>query len=212
MILVLGLALGFRPEAGAVGAVSALALVVAFSFGLSWVFATLGLLLRSPSAVMNAGFMAIFPLTFLSNVFVDPATLPGPLRAFVDVNPVTLLAGRLPRPHGGHRHGGRRAAGPGDRGGPDAGLRAVDGAPVPARLTEPLVRHWADRPGSAGSTADRTLSGVAGRADQECRPPDGGGGTSGRDMDVLRRIRNGSAVAVTVGLLVTVVGAGVKFG
>ena len=89
----LGLALGFRPEAGALGAVSALALVVAFSFGLSWVFATLGLLLRSPSAVMNAGFLGIFPLTFLSNVFVDPATLPGPLRAFVDVNPVTLLAG-----------------------------------------------------------------------------------------------------------------------
>ncbi len=93
VILVLGLALGFRPEAGAVGAVSALALVVAFSFGLSWVFATLGLLLRSPSAVMNGGFMAIFPLTFLSNVFVDPATLPGPLRAFVEVNPVTLLVG-----------------------------------------------------------------------------------------------------------------------
>ena len=93
VILVLGLALGFRPEAGALGAVSALALVVAFSFGLSWVFATLGLLLRSPSAVMNAGFLGIFPLTFLSNVFVDPATLPGPLRAFVDVNPVTLLAG-----------------------------------------------------------------------------------------------------------------------
>ena len=92
VILVLGLALGFRPEAGAVGAVSALALVVAFSFGLSWVFATLGLLLRSPSAVMNGGFLAIFPLTFLSNVFVDPATLPAPLRGFVDVNPVTLLA------------------------------------------------------------------------------------------------------------------------
>ena len=92
VILVLGLALGFRPEAGALGAVSALALVVAFSFGLSWVFATLGLLLRSPSAVMNAGFMAIFPLTFLSNVFVDPATLPGPLKAFVDVNPISLLA------------------------------------------------------------------------------------------------------------------------
>ena len=92
VILVLGLALGFRPEAGAVGAVSALALVVAFSFGLSWVFSTVGLLLRSPSAVMNGGFMAIFPLTFLSNVFVDPATLPSVLRAFVDVNPISLLA------------------------------------------------------------------------------------------------------------------------
>jgi ABC-2 type transport system permease protein len=56
------------------------------------VFTTLGLLLRSPNAVMNAGFTGIFPLTFLSNVFVDPATLPGPLEAFVDVNPVSILA------------------------------------------------------------------------------------------------------------------------
>jgi ABC-2 type transport system permease protein len=41
---------------------------------------------------MNAGFMGIFPLTFLSNVFVDPSTLPGPLQAFVDVNPISILA------------------------------------------------------------------------------------------------------------------------
>ncbi len=41
---------------------------------------------------MNAGFMGIFPLTFLSNVFVDPTTLPGPLEAFVKVNPISLLA------------------------------------------------------------------------------------------------------------------------
>ena len=92
VIIVLGVALGYRPDAGPLGAVLALALVVVFAFGLSWVFSTLGLLLRSPNAVMNAGFMAIFPLTFLSNVFVDPATLPGPLEAFVDVNPVSLLA------------------------------------------------------------------------------------------------------------------------
>ncbi len=92
VILVLGLALGFRPKAGPVGAVAALALVVAFAFGLSWVFTTIGLLLRSPSAVLNAGFMGIFPLTFLSNVFVAPATLPGPLKAFVRVNPISVLA------------------------------------------------------------------------------------------------------------------------
>ncbi|HWM14809.1 MAG TPA: ABC transporter permease, partial [Gaiellaceae bacterium] len=49
------------------------------------------LLLRTPNAVMNAGFMAIFPLTFLSNVFVDPSTLPGWLEAFVDVNPISHL-------------------------------------------------------------------------------------------------------------------------
>ena len=55
-------------------------------------FTTLGLLLRSPNAVMNAGFMAIFPLTFLSNVFVDPRRCPSALEAFVDVNPISILA------------------------------------------------------------------------------------------------------------------------
>ncbi len=86
---------------------AALGLVVVFSFGLSWVFTTLGLVLRSPNAVMNAGFMGIFPLTFLSNVFVEPETLPSALEAFVDVNPISILADRLARPDGGQRR--RRA-------------------------------------------------------------------------------------------------------
>ena len=92
VIIVLGLALGYRPGAGVTGVVAALALVVVFAFGLSWVFTTLGLLMRSPNAVMNAGFMAIFPVTFLSNVFVDPDTLPSALEAVVNVNPISILA------------------------------------------------------------------------------------------------------------------------
>lgn len=92
VIILLGTALGFRPDAGVPGVLAALALVVVFAFGLSWVFTTLGLILRSPSAVLNTGFMSIFPLTFLSNVFVDPETLPGPLEAFVNVNPISTLA------------------------------------------------------------------------------------------------------------------------
>ncbi|HVM36336.1 MAG TPA: ABC transporter permease, partial [Actinomycetota bacterium] len=67
-------------------------LVVIFAFGLSWVFTTLGLLLRSPNAVMNAGFMGIFPVTFLSNVFVRPETLPPVLETFVNINPISILA------------------------------------------------------------------------------------------------------------------------
>ena len=92
VIVVLGVVLGFRPEAGVGGVLAALGLVVVFAFGLSWIFTTLGLLLRSPNAVMNAGFMGIFPLTFLSNVFVEPETLPAGLEAFVDVNPISILA------------------------------------------------------------------------------------------------------------------------
>ena len=92
VIVVLGMILGFSPEAGIGGVVAAMALTVVFAFGLSWVFTTLGLLLRSPNAVMNAGFMAIFPLTFLSNVFVEPETLPAGLEWFVNVNPISILA------------------------------------------------------------------------------------------------------------------------
>ena len=92
VIIVVGVLLGFRPDGGFLGVAAALGLVVVFSFGLSWVFTTLGLLLRTPSAVMNAGFMGIFPLTFLSNVFVAPDTLPSALKAFVEVNPISILA------------------------------------------------------------------------------------------------------------------------
>jgi ABC-2 type transport system permease protein len=92
VIIVLGVILVYRPDAGIGGAVAALGLVVVFGFGLSCVFTTIWLLLRSPSAVMNSGFMGAFPLTFLSNVFVDPDTLPAGLEAFVDVNPISILA------------------------------------------------------------------------------------------------------------------------
>ncbi len=91
VIIVLGFALGYRSGGGVGGILAALALVVVFAFGLSWVFTTIGLVMRSPNAVMNAGFMAIFPVTFLSNAFVDPETLPAGLEAFVNANPISIL-------------------------------------------------------------------------------------------------------------------------
>ena len=92
VIVVLGMILGYRPDAGVGGVLLALLLVIVFAFALSWVFQTIGLLMRSPNAVMNAGFMGIFPLTFLSNVFVEPETLPAALEWFVNVNPISILA------------------------------------------------------------------------------------------------------------------------
>lgn len=91
IVLVLGLAMGFRPDGGLVGVMLAIGLVLVFAFGLSWIWALLGLTLRSQNAVMMTSFLVQFPLVFVSNVFVDPATMPGWLQAFVDVNPVTLL-------------------------------------------------------------------------------------------------------------------------
>ena len=91
IVVALGFIMGFGAEGGAVGVLAAIALVVLFSFGLSWAFTTIGLLMRAPSAVMNTGFMLLFPLVFLSNIFVAPETLPGWLEAFVDVNPISHL-------------------------------------------------------------------------------------------------------------------------
>jgi ABC-2 type transport system permease protein len=89
VVVVLGLIMGYGPDGGAAGMLAAIVLVVVFAFGMSWIFTTVGMIMRSPSAVLNAGFMTLFPFIFLSNVFVDPSTLPGWLEAFVDVNPIS---------------------------------------------------------------------------------------------------------------------------
>ncbi|HWD45671.1 MAG TPA: ABC transporter permease [Actinomycetota bacterium] len=89
LVIALGLALGYRPEGGAVGVLAAVALLLGFAFGLSWVWTTLGLVLRAPSAVNNLSLLVLFPLTLASNIFVDPATMPGWLQAFIGVNPIT---------------------------------------------------------------------------------------------------------------------------
>ena len=91
IILTIGLILGYRPEAGIVGVVAAFLLLIAIGFGTGWIFMVLGLVIRTPMTVMTIGFTAIFPLVFASNIMVDPATMPGWLRIFVDVNPVSLM-------------------------------------------------------------------------------------------------------------------------
>ncbi len=90
VVVVLGLILGYD-AVGVLGVLAAMLLVIAFAFGLSWVFTTVGLIMRTPSAVLNAGFMALFPLIFLSNIFVQPETLPSALEWFVGVNPISHL-------------------------------------------------------------------------------------------------------------------------
>ncbi|WP_436788120.1 ABC transporter permease [Yinghuangia sp. YIM S10712] len=91
VIMTVGLILGFRPDGGVLGVLAGIALLVVFSFAFSWIWTMFGLLLRSEKSVMGVSMMVLFPLTFLSNVFVDPETMPGWLQAFVDVNPITHL-------------------------------------------------------------------------------------------------------------------------
>ena len=91
IILAIGLILGYRPPAGVPGVVAAFALLVPVGFGTGWIFIVLGLLIRTPTTVMTVGFTFMFPLVFGSNIMVNPATMPSWLRAFVEVNPISLM-------------------------------------------------------------------------------------------------------------------------
>jgi ABC-2 type transport system permease protein len=90
-----GLVMGYRPGGGVMGVMAGWILVVGAGWSLSWIFALLGTVLRSAQAVQGIGMMIMFPLTFLSNAFVPINTLPSGLRAFVKVNPVTLVINAL---------------------------------------------------------------------------------------------------------------------
>jgi len=92
VIVTVGVALGFRPDGGPVGVVLAVALLLVFAFSLSWVWTAVGLLAPTPEAVLQMAMTILFPLTFASNVFVDPKTMPGWVQAFVNVNPISHLA------------------------------------------------------------------------------------------------------------------------
>jgi ABC-2 type transport system permease protein len=91
VVLALGVVLGFRPQAGPVGLLGAVGLLLVFSFAMSWIWTLLGLLVRSENALMSTSMMLLFPMTFVSNVFVPPESMPGWLESFVNVNPISVL-------------------------------------------------------------------------------------------------------------------------
>ncbi|NNN34308.1 ABC transporter permease [Streptomyces sp. S3(2020)] len=92
VMLTVGLLLGYRPDGGVGGVLAGIALLVVFSFAFSWIWTMFGLLLRTEKSVMGVSMMVMFPLTFLSNIFVDPKTMPGWLQAFVNNSPITHLS------------------------------------------------------------------------------------------------------------------------
>jgi ABC transporter DrrB family efflux protein len=91
VMLLVGLLVGFRPEAGLAGWVATIGLLLLLSFSFSWIGATIALLMRSTEAVQSAGFIWLFPLTFASSAFVQTDNMPGPLKAFADHQPMTQV-------------------------------------------------------------------------------------------------------------------------
>jgi ABC transporter DrrB family efflux protein len=86
-----GSLLGFRFQTGFWSVLAACGLAIAFAMALSWVWVLLGLVMKDAQSVQGLGALLIFPLAFASNIFVDPATMPGWLQTFVEVNPTRHL-------------------------------------------------------------------------------------------------------------------------
>ncbi|MEX2458999.1 MAG: ABC transporter permease [Actinomycetota bacterium] len=92
VIVGFGMVLGFRFTGGLGGAVGSVLLVWAWGMTVCWPLGFIGILAKSPQAVNTGAFMIILPITFASSVFVPAASMPGPLRAFAEANPITKVA------------------------------------------------------------------------------------------------------------------------
>jgi ABC-2 type transport system ATP-binding protein len=92
LMIVVGYLIGFRFHAGLLEALASVAIVSAFGFALSWIFAFVALTVRGAEAAQSAGFVIIFPLVFASSVFVPLSSMPSWLQAFAKVSPVSLTA------------------------------------------------------------------------------------------------------------------------
>jgi ABC transporter DrrB family efflux protein len=92
LMIAVGYIIGFRFHAGLLEALASVAVVSAFGFALSWIFALVALAVRGAEAAQSAGFVVIFPLVFASSVFVPVSSMPSWLEAFAQASPVTLTA------------------------------------------------------------------------------------------------------------------------
>lgn len=89
IIVLVGFAVGFRPNATFTEWLLVIALGLAFSLAISWLSAILGLMVKSLEAAQWIGFVIIFPLTFVSSAFVPTDTMPSVMQAFAENQPLT---------------------------------------------------------------------------------------------------------------------------
>ena len=90
VLVVTGLIIGFSFDASLLEIVGGVGLLLLFGYAFSWVFALLGLLVSSPESANSIGFIAVFPLTFISSAFVPVESMPSALQWFAEINPFTV--------------------------------------------------------------------------------------------------------------------------
>jgi len=91
ILLITGIIIGFSFQTSVGDVIAGIGILLLFGYAFSWVFAFLGLLVSSPEAANSVGFIAVFPLTFISSAFVPVDSMPEPLKTFAQVNPFTIV-------------------------------------------------------------------------------------------------------------------------
>jgi ABC transporter DrrB family efflux protein len=91
VMVLTGLLVGWRVHSSVGKVVAGFVLLLLFAYAMSWVMATVGLLVRTPEVVQNASFIVIFPLTFIANTFVPTNNFPAVLKVIADWNPVSAV-------------------------------------------------------------------------------------------------------------------------
>ncbi|MDQ2760898.1 MAG: ABC transporter permease [Actinomycetota bacterium] len=91
VLLITGVIIGFSFHTSVLHVIAGIGLLLLFGYAFSWFFALIGLLVSSPESANSVGFIAVFPLTFISSAFVPVQTMPSVLRAFANVNPFTIM-------------------------------------------------------------------------------------------------------------------------
>jgi ABC transporter DrrB family efflux protein len=86
-----GLLVGWRIHSSVAEAIGGYAVVLLFSFAMSWIAATIGLAVRSVEVAQSAGLIWLFPVTFVSNVFVPLSSMPSWLQPIAEQNPFTYM-------------------------------------------------------------------------------------------------------------------------
>jgi ABC-2 type transport system permease protein/oleandomycin transport system permease protein len=101
VMVLLGVAVGFRFHNGFWPALAGFGVVLLFGYGFAWVYATIGLLTRDPESAQAAGVVPFFVLIFASSAFVPVETMPGWLQPFARNQPVTVTVNALRALFGG---------------------------------------------------------------------------------------------------------------
>ncbi|MTV27472.1 ABC transporter permease [Nitriliruptoraceae bacterium ZYF776] len=89
LMFVVGLLVGFDPQTGLFGVLAAAAIVLFWSFAMSWITALVGLSMPDAESAQTALFPVLFPLVFASSAFVPTEAMPGWLQVWADNQPVS---------------------------------------------------------------------------------------------------------------------------